>query len=697
MSRVSYALHGSVAVATVENPPVNALSHAVRNGLMDAIGRCMGDPQSQALVIVGGGATFVAGADINDFGKPYVTPTLYDIMDALMACPKPVIAAIHGTAFGGGFELALSCHWRIAVRNAQVGQPEVKLGLMPGGRGTQWWTRLAGPEVALSVCTTGDPVDAERACTWGVIDRVVDGDLLDSALQLAEEAASGTLPARTLCTVTDKIRDLDPKLFADFREKRQRKWKGLLAPWKIVDCIEAACRLDFAQGAKLERQAFEECERSPQSRALIHRFFAERAAGKVKDVGTVLAAPIRSAAIVGAGTMGGGIAMCFANAGIPVTLLDTSQDALSRGLATIRGNYATSVARGSMTQTNADRALACIHTTDRDADLGDADVIVEAVFEDLALKKEVFRRLDAVAKPGALLATNTSTLDVDAIAAATSRPQSVLGLHFFSPANVMRLLEIVRGARSSPAAIATALGLARTLRKIAVVAGNAEGFIGNRILDAYGTEADFLLEEGATPWQIDHVLVEFGFPMGLFAMRDMAGLDVFWRIRQQQKNSPHPRPRRSCAIADRIHEMGRLGQKNGRGYYVYRGREAIPDPEIESLIAGVSADLGIERRPIADEDILHRLLCAMVREGARILEEGVAQRAGDIDVVYVNGYGFPAYRGGPMWWAQDIGLARIQEMISGFHREMGDRWKPVRLLEQAAAIEGGWDGVAIPA
>jgi len=417
----------------------------------------------------------------------------------------------------------------------------------------------------------------------------------------------------------------------------------------------------------------------------------------VKAVSTAPAAPIRSAAIVGAGTMGGGIAMCFANAGIPVTLLDTSQDALSRGLATIRGNYATSVARGSITQMSADRALACIRTTDRDADLGDADVIVEAVFEDLALKQEVFRRLDAVAKPGAMLATNTSTLDVDVIAAATSRPQSVVGLHFFSPANVMRLLEIVRGAHSSPATIGAALGLARTLRKIAVVAGNAEGFIGNRILDAYGTEADFLLEEGATPWQIDRVLVEFGFPMGLFAMRDMAGLDVFWRIRQQQKNSTRPRPGRCSSIADRIHEMGRLGQKTGRGYYVYRGREAIPDPEIESLIEAVSAEVGFERKSIADEDILHRLLCAMVREGARILEEGIAQRAGDIDVVYVNGYGFPSYRGGPMWWAQEVGLARVQELISGFHREMGERWKPARLLERAAAAEGGWDGVAIPA
>ncbi len=670
MSQVSYALHGRVAVATVENPPVNALSHAVRSGLMDAIARCAADPQAQALVIIGGGTSFVAGADINDFGKPYAQPTLYDILDALATIAKPVIAAIHGTAFGGGFELALACHWRVAVRGAQVGQPEVKLGLMPGGHGTQWWTRLAGPQVALSVCTGGDPVGAAQACEWGVIDRIVEGDLLDGALQLAAEAARGALPPRNLREADDKIRDVDPALFADFRARHQRKWKGLLAPWKIVDCIEAACRLDFAEGVKLERQAFQACEGSVQSRALIHRFFAERAAGKVKDASAAPAAPIGRAGVVGAGTMGGGIAMCFANAGIPVTLLDTSQDALSRGLATIRANYATSVARGSITQASADRALACIATTDRYADLGEADVIVEAVFEDMALKKEVFRRLDAVARPGAMLATNTSTLDVDAIAAETSRPESVVGLHFFSPANVMRLLEIVRGARSSPAAIGRALGLARTLRKIAVVSGNAEGFIGNRILDAYGTEADFLLEEGATPWQIDRVLVDFGFPMGLFAMRDMAGLDVFWRIRQQQKNSAQPRPGRMSPIVDRIHELGRFGQKTGRGYYVYRGREAIPDPEIEALIAGVSAELGIERRPIADQDILHRLLSAMAREGARILEDGIAQRAGDIDVVYVNGYGFPGYRGGPMWWARETGLAAADPSTPSSNQEL---------------------------
>ena len=652
MTQVDYTRHGDIAVATVNNPPVNALSLAVRRGLMEAIERSLDDSDVKALVIIGGGSTFVAGADINDFGKPYGAPTLYDIIDALLACPKPVIAAIHGSALGGGLELALSCHWRVAVAGAQIGQPEVKLGLMPGGGGTQWWTRLAGPEVALAVTTSGNPVSVEQAREWGVIDRIVDHDLLEGALGLAHDVISGTIAPRRLTESSEKIRNVDAGLFAEFRRKHQRKWKGQLAPWKIVDCVEAACSLSFEQGTKLEREAFKECEHSPQSRALIHLFFAERAAGKLSDAGRpARSAPIRSAAVVGGGTMGTGITMCFANAGIPVILLDASEDALDRGLATIRSNYAHSVSRGSTTQSKVDGALARITTSTHFSALKDADVIVEAVFEDLEVKRDVFRRIDEVAKDGAILATNTSTLDIDAIAASISRVDSVVGLHFFSPAPVMRLLEVVRGSSTSASTLASALGLAKSLRKIAVVAGNAEGFIGNRILAAYGREADFLLEEGATPWQVDRVLVEFGFPMGLFAMRDMAGLDVIWRIRQQQASTRAAHLRYS-PIADRICEMGRFGQKTGRGYYLYQGRVPTPDPDIEALIRDVSAELGIERRAIADQDILHRLLCAMVNEGARILEEGVAQRAGDIDVVYVNGYGFPSYRGGPMWWAQ---------------------------------------------
>ena len=690
MNDVSYTRVGDIAVATVANPPVNALSQSVRSGLMAAIERSGADPGVSALVIIGGGATFVAGADINDFGKPYGEPTLYTIIDALMASAKPVVAALHGTAFGGGLELALACQWRIATADAQVGQPEVKLGLMPGGGGTQWWARLAGPQAALEVCTTGNPVSARQAHEWGVIDRLAEADLLEGALALARDVVSGTLPPRRLTEATDKIRDADPKLFADYRDKHRRRWKGLMAPWKIVDCVEAACRLPFAEGFALECEAFKECERSPQSRALIHLFFAERAAGKLGDV-SAAPAPVRSVGVIGAGTMGGGIAMSFANAGLPVTLVDASEEALARGMATIARNYAASVSRGSLAQAKADAALARIRTSTAYADLSDADLIVEAVFEDMVIKQAVFRELDAVAKPDAILATNTSTLDIDAIAEATARPGRVLGLHFFSPANVMRLLEIVRGRHTEPATLATALGVTRSLRKIAVVAGNAYGFIGNRILAAYGREADFMLEEGATPWQIDRALVEFGFPMGLFAMRDMAGLDVIWRIRQQE-NATRPPHLRYSPIADRICELGRFGQKTGRGYYRYEGREAIPDLEIDGLIREVSAELGIERREFNDQEILDRLLCAMVNEGARLLEEGVAQRAGDIDVVYVNGYGFPAWRGGPMCWAEETGLQSIHESVVGHYRRHGEYWAPSELLRTAAATGQGWDG-----
>ena len=564
---------------------------------------------------------------------------------------------------------------------------------MPGGGGTQWWTRMAGPQVALDACTTGNPVSARQAHQWGIIDRLADDDLLEGALALARGVVSGTLPPRRLTEAMDKIRDADPKLFSDYRAKHVRRWKGLIAPWKIVDCIEGACRLSFAEGFALEQAAFKECERSPQSRALIHLFFAERAAGKLKDACAAPApAPICSVGVVGAGTMGGGIAMSFANAGLPVTLVDAAAEALDRGVANIARNYAASVSRGSMAQANADAALARIQTSTAYDDLRDADLIVEAVFEDMEVKRDVFRQLDAVAKPTAILATNTSTLDIDVIAEATARPGQVVGLHFFSPANVMRLLEVVRGRHTEPGTLATALGVARSLRKIAVVAGNAYGFIGNRILAAYGREADFMLEEGATPAQIDRVLVEFGFPMGLFAMRDMAGLDVIWRIRQQE-NTTRPAHLRYSPIADRICEMERFGQKSGHGYYRYEGREAIPAPEIEELIREVSAELGIERREFTDQEILDRLLCAMVNEGAHLLEEGVAQRAGDIDVVYVNGYGFPAWRGGPMCWAEETGLPAIYESVVGHYRRHGECWAPAQLLQAAAAAGRGWDGV----
>jgi 3-hydroxyacyl-CoA dehydrogenase len=570
----------------------------------------------------------------------------------------------------------------------------VKLGLMPGGGGTQWWLRLAGPQAALDIATSGNPIGTRPAHDLGVIDRIVDGDLLTGAIAYAHKLLVEGRQKRDVATLGNELKDVDPNLFAEFRKKNQRKWRGLLAPWKIVDCLEASCRLSFAEGAALERAAFRECEQSPQSQALIHLFFAEREAAKVVDMPPdAQPAAVGSVAVIGAGTMGGGIAMAFAGAGIPVTLLDMSDEALARGLGLIGKNYATSVSRGSMSQAAVDRALGLIRTTLRYEDLGQADLIVEAVFEDMAMKQEVFRKLDAIAKPGAILATNTSTLDIDAIAAATARPGNVIGMHFFSPANVMKLLEIVRGTATTPCVVATAMDMAKKLRKIPVLAGNAEGFIGNRILGAYGREADFLLDEGATPWQIDRVLQDFGFAMGLFAMRDMAGLDVIWRIRQEQA-SRRPPGERYSPLADRICERGWFGQKTGRGYYRYDGREAIPDPEIEALIESVSKELGLVRKPIADDEVLQRILCAMANEGARILEEGVAQRASDIDIVYAYGYGFPSYHGGPMFWAQQTGLDRIYQSVCAYHNIHGDRWRPSALLAEAAANGKQWPDTA---
>jgi 3-hydroxyacyl-CoA dehydrogenase len=690
MDFVTYSNQDAIAIATVNNPPANALGLDVRRGLMDAIARAAADPNIEALVIVGGGKTFVAGADINDFGKPYVEPSLYRIIDALTACRKPVIAAIHGTALGGGLELALSCHWRVAIASANVGQPEVKLGLMPGGHGTQWWLRLAGPEAALETTTSGNPVGAPAAEDLGIIDKIVDGDLVGGAVAFAKELVASGRGKRNMPALSERLHHVDSALFDEFRKKNQRKWHGLLAPWKIVDCLEASCKLTFEEGAELEKAAFQECEHSPQSKALIHLFFAEREAARIPDLATdVHPMTIASVAVVGAGTMGGGIAMSLAGAGLDVMLVDRSEEALSRGFETIRQNYATSVSRGSITQASASRALARIGTTSDYEDIGQVDLIIEAVYEDVGIKQEVFRQLDAVAKTGAILATNTSTLDIDQIAAATRRPERVIGMHFFSPANVMKLVEIVRGAHTSDAVIATAMAMAKKLGKIPVLAGNEEGFIGNRILAAYGREADFLLEEGATPWQIDSVLKDFGFPMGLFAMRDMAGLDVIWRIRQQQATLRTPGERYS-PIADRICERGWFGQKTGRGYYRYQGREAIPDPEIEALIEAVSGQLGIVRAQIPDDEVLRRLLCAMVNEGAHILDAGVAQRASDIDVVYAYGYGFPSYRGGPMFWAQQTGLDRIYEAVRSYHRIHGDSWQPATLLIKAARGEKRW-------
>jgi 3-hydroxyacyl-CoA dehydrogenase len=689
VAAVNYRLEGEVAVVTIANPPVNALSLAVRAGLMQGLQRAAEDAAVKAVVVNGSG-TFSGGADINEIasGAALKAPMIHDVQAQIEASRKPIVAAISGLALGGGFEIALTCHARTAEPGAMVGLPEVKLGLIPGAGGTVRFTKLAGPAAALEAITGGTQIPAARALELGVVD-VVEANALGAAVALARRLALGNQPLRVTSELTERIRDVNPAVFADFRRKLAVKARGQLAPFRIVDSIEAACAKPKDEALRLERQYFVECRDSAQRLALVHVFFAEREARRIPGLPVaVKPLPIRSAAVIGAGTMGGGIAMNFANAGIPVTLLEVSGEVLERGLGVIRKNYATSVARGSFTQERAERALSLLRGVTSYDELKDADIVVEAVFEDLKVKQEVFGRLDRVAAAHAILATNTSTLDIDAIAAATSRPQQVVGTHFFSPANVMKLLENVRGAKSSAQTLATVMALGKTLGKVAVLAGNCDGFIGNRMLGFYGLEAESLLEEGATPEQIDRVMEGFGFAMGPLAVRDLAGNDIGFMIRKGRKL---PADERYSPILERLVAQGRLGQKTGKGFYRYEGRTRIVEPEVTTLIEGVSRDLGIRRRQIPDEEILSRLLHPLVNEGARIVEEGIAARASDIDVVYVNGYGFPAWRGGPMYWAEHAGLQSVVDTMRRLRPTHGARWAPASLLERLAHSGQGWN------
>ena len=692
MPVVNYRLDGNVAVLEIDNPPVNAMSIEVRAGIAEALKDAASDPVVEGVVIAGTRGIFLAGADIKEIatGLSNKFPTIRDLQAQMEAVPKPIVAAIRGAALGGGFELALAGHWRIAGEDAKVGLPEVKLGILPGAGGTQRFTRLAGPEAALDAITSGNPIAASRALELGLIDAIAD-DVMEEAIVLARMAASDQRPLRLASNVNDKITGIDPAVFATFRKKLESKARGQLAPWKIIDCIEAACTRPKDEAFQVERDAYNECCNSPQRKALVHLFFAEREARKIPDLpANTRALPIRSAAIVGAGTMGGGIAMNFANAGIPVQLLELTQEALDRGLGLIQNNYAASVQRGSLTEAAMERALSFIKGVTEYEALSGADIVIEAVFEDMQVKKDVFTRLDAVCAPHAILATNTSSLDVDAIAEVTSRPQSFIGTHFFSPANVMKLLENVRSRHSSAQTIATAMSLGKLLNKVVVLAGNCDGFIGNRMLQFYSGEAEFLLEEGATPEQIDRVMEGFGFAMGPLAVRDLAGNDVGYSIRKGRKI---PADERFSPILQRVFEAGRLGQKSGKGFYRYEGRTRISDPEIMTLIEGVSRDLGITRREIPDDEILERLLCPLVNEGAKIVAEGIAIRSSDVDIVYVNGYGFPAYKGGPMFWAQEFGFARVIATMQKLAPTHGQRWRPAALLERLAASGKGWSDV----
>jgi len=681
---------GHVAVLTVDNPPVNALSRHVRQGLHEGLMQAGSDAGVHAVVIACAGRTFIAGADITEFGKPPTEPSLHSVLDLIESCPKPVVAAIHGTALGGGLEVTLACHYRVGVKGARFGLPEVKLGLLPGAGGTQRLPRVVGVQKALQMIVSGDPIGADEALKVGLIDEIVEGDLTAAGVAFAEKVLAAKRPLKKIRDLTDKIAAAKgkPEIFAEFRKSVARQTRGFRAPETCIKAIEAAVELPFDQGIRRERELFTELMNSAESKAQRYFFFAEREAAKIPDVpGDTPSVDIKRAAVIGAGTMGGGIAMNFANAGIPVTVVEMAQDALDRGLGVVRKNYEATAARGRLTAADVDKRMGLIQGTTDWKTVADADIVIEAVFEEMPVKKEVFAKLDALAKPGAVLATNTSTLDVDEIASATKRPESVIGTHFFSPANVMRLLENVRGAKSSKSTVATVMALGRRIGKVPVLVGVCYGFVGNRMLHQRGLQAEKLILEGAPPHQVDKVLTDFGFPMGPFAMGDLAGLDVGWRIRKGRGvKSP---------VADRICELGRFGQKTGAGYFRYEKgeRTPIPDPAVERIIAEVAAEQGIAQRKIGDDEIRERLLYPMVNEGAKILEEKIAIRASDIDVIWVYGYGWPVYRGGPMFWADGIGLRAVRDRMLAYKKESGDAfWTPAPLLDRLAEAGKGFLG-----
>ncbi|MEP7349442.1 MAG: 3-hydroxyacyl-CoA dehydrogenase NAD-binding domain-containing protein [Sphingorhabdus sp.] len=693
MSAVDYSVDGEIAILTVNYPPVNALSFATRSGLGDGLDRAEADPAIKAIIVMGGGSTFLAGADITEFGTENAVkePRLQTLQKRLENCPKLTIAAIHGTALGGGLELALTCAARVAVASAKVGLPEVNLGILPGAGGTQRLPRLTGPEIAMDLITSGKHIAAAKAFELGVIDAVVE-DLQAGAVAFARSALDEGRSFLPVGQRQDKVGNIAPQLFEDFRKKTKTKARGAVAPMAIIDCIETACTKPIAEGLAYEGTRFKELYDGPQRRALMHAFFAEREARKIPDVPKDTAPlPIRKVAVIGSGTMGGGIAMVFANAGIDVKLVDIDRGALDKGLGVVSSNYDISVGRGSMARAKADEALGRISGTTSYDDLGDTDLVIEAVFEKMDLKQQIFAALDRATPAHCILGTNTSSLDIDAIAAATSRPDKVIGTHFFSPANVMKLMENVRGKASSAETIATVMALGRQIGKVVVLAGNCDGFIGNRMLQYYTGEAEFMLEQGATPEQIDRVAMAFGMPMGPISMRDMTGMDVGVLVRKERAKTL-PQGERFSPILERLVEAGRIGMKVGKGFYRYEGREKFPDPDAMAIIEGVSKEFGIKRREFSDEEVLDRLFMPLVNEGAKELEDGTAIRAGDIDTTWINGYGFPAHKGGPMFWGAESGLDRVYEMAVRLGETNGPRWKPGKLLERLAKEGKGWAG-----
>jgi 3-hydroxyacyl-CoA dehydrogenase len=687
---VQLSNQNGVAVVTINNPPVNALSPGVPEGIAAVFAKIEKDGAVKAVVLIGGGRTFVAGADINEFakitsGKGMCLDEIKPLLLRVENCNKPVVMAIHGTAFGGGLELAMAGHYRIAVPSALVGQPEVKLGLIPGAAGTQRLPRLAGVAKAVEMCAEGNPVKAQEALKYGILDRIIEGDLLAGAIAFANEVAGKPAPKTRERNGKLGTAEANAAIFTAARESARKKQRNLIAPIAAIDAVEAATKFPFERGCEEEKKIFTKCLFSEQSKALIHVFFGEREVAKIPDVPKETPViPVNSVGVVGAGTMGGGIAMVFANAGIPVLLKESDQAALDRGLGNIQKNYANSVKRGRFTQQFADERLRLIQPTLSYDGFAKVGMVVEAVFEGMALKKEVFDELDRICKPGAILASNTSTLNIDEIASATSRPQAVIGTHFFSPANVMRLLEIVRGKATGKEVIATCMQLSRKIGKVGVLVGNCTGFVGNRMFGPYRREAQFLVEEGASIETVDTALYEFGMAMGPLATGDLAGLDVGWRIR---KENPllFKEGQRKALIEDRLCELGRFGQKTGAGWYKYdENRKASPDPEVAALIRKWTSEAGIPQRQISAEEIVDRCLYTLVNEGARILEEGYALRAVDIDIIYLNGYGFPAHRGGPMWYADTVGLKKVYERLREFQQRLGGWWEPAPLLKRLA-------------
>jgi 3-hydroxyacyl-CoA dehydrogenase len=673
-------LDGEIAVLTLNSPPVNALSAIVRDGLKAGVEAAIADSAVKAIVLICAGKTFIAGADISEFGKPPKGATLVEVQNTIENSPKPVVAAIHGTALGGGLEVALVCHYRVAVPSARCGLPEVNIGILPGAGGTQRLPRIVGPEKALEMVTSGQHLPAKAAAEAGLVDELVaEGALRDGAVAFARKILAEHRPLKKIRDLNDKVEAARgrPEIFAAFRKENARKFRGFLAPEYNIRCIEAAVNLPFDEGLAVERKLFLELVTGTQSAAQRYVFFAERQVWKLPDVpDDTPEIPVAKVGVIGAGTMGGGISMNFLSAGIPVTIVETKQDALDRGIATIRKNYENTAKRGRLTMEEVEKRMALLTGTLAMEDLKDSDLVIEAVFENMDIKKQVFGKLDGIVKDGAILASNTSYLNVDEIASATKRPEYVIGMHYFSPANVMRLLEVVRGGKTSKPVISTAMKIAKKTGKIAALVGVCHGFVGNRMLAQRQREAQKLILEGAMPWDIDRVLYDFGMPMGPFAMSDLAGLDIGWN-KEASKGS---------TIREILCELDRRGQKTGAGFYDYdEKRNATPSPVVEKIILDFAASKGINRRPISDDEILERCVYPMINEGAKILEEGIAIRGSDIDIVWINGYGWPVYRGGPMFYADTVGLDKVLATLKRLQGELGDDFKPSALLEKLAA------------